>query len=172
MKLKSKYRPELICSRDATRMVLTNANLGFVKGKQCLVATDGKRLLVLPVEGEQLEKENGPVPREALKLAREKRPSRKQDVVSIVLNGKCELENGWTLPRPTQEDMKYPNVEQVIPTPSSMDQKISFNARFLWEIAQALGVEHVILTHNPGGAITVTSPHEEAYAVLMPMRYE
>lgn len=170
MRFKSKYKPELICSRDVTRPVLHHPNLSVVKGKRCLTATDGKRLLVIPVMAEQSEE--GIVPKEALKLAREKRASKKQDMVSIGLNGKCELENGWTIPRIVQEDLKYPNVEQVIPAPSAADQKVSFNAKFLWEIAQSLGIEHVVLTFQPGGAITVTSPHEEAYAILMPMRYD
>lgn len=170
MRLKTKYKPEIICSRDATRAVINNANLGIVKGSTCLVSTDGRRLLVIPVYAD--DKEFGPVPKEALSLARQKRLSKKQDTISIVLNGKVELENGWTLPRPNQQEMKFPNIEHVIPDKSPMDVRVSFDASLLYGIAQSMGVSQVILTFQPGGAITVRSPGEDAYAVLMPMRYE
>lgn len=169
MKIKAKYRPELICSRDGTRPAIQETNLGIVKGKVCLSATDGRRLLVLPVEAEK--KEFGRVPKEAIKLAREKRTSRKQEVVTIGLNGKVELENGWTLPRPMQEELKYPNVDQVIP--EQCPRKICFSAKYLHELAQAMGVDQVILAFKDDmSPIVVTSHNEEAYAVLMPCRFQ
>lgn len=169
MKISSKYKPELICSKDRTRGVLLDANVRLVKGKPALVATDGRRLVVVPVEAE--EKEFGPVPKEAIQLARAKRQDKKQSVVKMILNGKIELENGWTLPRPKQEGLaNYPNVDHVIPEERNTDMKICFNAKMLHELAQAMGVEVVTLKFQPNGAILVTAENEEAYGVLMPCR--
>lgn len=171
MKFKSKYRPELICSKDRTRKAITEPNVGIVKGKTCLTATDGKRLLVIPVEAE--ESEFGIISKDALILARQKREDRKQDVVSVGVNGCITLANGWTLPRPNQSEFKYPNVEQVIPERKSTDQKVSFNAKFLYEISQALGVDQVVLQfQDQMSPIIVSSPNEEGYAVLMPCRIQ
>lgn len=169
MKIKAKYRPELICSRDGTRPAIQETNLGIVKGKVSLSATDGRRLLVLPVEAEK--KEFGRVPKEAIKLAREKRTSRKQEVVTIGLNGKIELENGWILPRPMQEELTYPNVDNVIPEHNP--RRVCFSAKYLYELAQAMGVDQVILAFKDDiSPIVVTAHNEEAYAVLMPIRFQ
>lgn len=169
MKISSKYKPELICSKDRTRGVLLDANVRLVKGKPALVATDGRRLVVVPVEAE--EKEFGPVPKEAIQLARAKRQDKKQSVVKMVLNGKVELENGWTIPRPSQEGLaRYPEVETVIPEQKMNDLKVCFDSKMLYELTQAMGVQVVTLTFQPNGAILVTATNEEAYGVLMPCR--
>jgi DNA polymerase III sliding clamp (beta) subunit (PCNA family) len=170
MKFKAKYRPELICSKDVTRRAITEPHVGKVRGKVCLTATDGRRLLVIPVDAEPSE--FGTLPKDALSLARSKREDKKQEVVSIGVNGCITLANGWTLPKPNQEEFKYPNVENVIPE-KSRNHQVSFNAKLLYQLAQSMGVEQVILNFQDSmSAILVSSPGDEAYGVLMPMRFE
>jgi DNA polymerase III sliding clamp (beta) subunit (PCNA family) len=172
MKLKAKYRPELICSKDATRFVLTEPHVKVIKGKPSLCATDGRRLLVIPIEAEKSE--FGTLPKDAIRLARSTRQDKRQDNLHLNLNGCITLPNGWTLPRPKQEDFSnFPNVEQVIPNPDKQTCVVSFDAKLLYELSQAMGVRQVVLKfQDKGSAITVTSPREEAYGVLMPMRIE
>lgn len=166
MKLKTKYRPELICSKDETRAVLQNAELTELDGKTSLVATDGRRLLVLPVEADS--KEYGPVPPVAFKLARQHRSSKMADVVQITLNGKVEFENGWTIPRP--EQLKFPNVKTVIPEQPPR-YRVCISAKYLHEIANSLGVDQVILEiRDANDPLTIRAQHEEGFAVLMPVR--
>lgn len=169
MKFKTKYKPELICSKDASRRGITEPNVGKVKGKTCLTATDGRKLVVIPVEAN--ESEFGIIPKDAIVLARQKRESKKQDTVSVQVNGCIQLANGWTLPRPNQADFNYPNVEQVIPERRSTDHKISFNAKFLYQLAMSMGADVVMLQFQDSMApIVITTPGDEAYAVLMPCR--
>lgn len=169
MKFKTKYKPELICSRDATRKAITEPNVGKVKGKTCLTATDGRKLVVIPVEAD--ESEFGVIPKDAIVLARQKRESKRQDTVSVQVNGCIQLANGWTLPRPNQADFSYPNVESVIPERRSSDHKVSFNAKFLYQLATSIGADVVVLQYRDNmSPIVITAPGDEAYAVLMPCR--
>lgn len=168
MRVKTKYKLELICSRDNLRPAIENLSLREVKGKPSLCATDGRKLVVIPVV-ESDPSEYGNVPKEALTIARRKRQDKRSDTVKLVLNGKVEFENGWTMPR--DQELTFPNVESVIPGARSETQ-ISFSAKYLYEIAQSMGVDTVTLnlSSNNTDPIRVTAPGEEAFAVLMPLR--
>lgn len=167
MKIKTKYKPELICSKDHCRPSIHEPHIGVVRNQTTLSATDGRRLVVVPVEAD--ESEYGYMPKEALQLARQKREDKKQDVISLGVNGCITLANGWTLPRPKQSQLKYPNVDMVIPEKTAV--KISFSAKYLHELAQAMGVDVVSLSFDSDTSpILVTAQNEPAYGVLMPVR--
>jgi len=171
MKLKAKYRPELICSKDYTRAAIMEPNVGNIRGKTSMVATDGRRLLVIPVEAE--EKEFGRISKDAIRMARLTRQDKKQDTLNLVVNGRIELPNGWSFPRPDQKEFNYPNVENVIPNKTSQPHRVCFDAKMLWELAQSMGTRAVVLSfQDHQSAITVTALGDDAYGVLMPMRIE
>jgi len=67
MKTKAKYEIELAASKDQCREVITNVQLD--KENNCLVATDGKVLAIVPVETDT-EDISGPISPEAFKSAR------------------------------------------------------------------------------------------------------
>lgn len=169
MRYKAKYKPELICSKDSTRYVLNNAEVLMLNDQPKMVATDGRRLVVIPVEAD--ESERGPIPPQALKFARQARVSKKTDTVVMGLNGSISFENGWTMPRENKEDRTpYPNIQNVIPE-HSPTVRIGINAKQLHELAQALGDDVVILNiTDAGGAIKVTLQRDEAFGVIMPFR--
>lgn len=166
MKLRTKYKPELVCSKDGLRPKLNSPSLETVNGKKRIVATDGRRLAVIPVEA--FSEESGTVPIKALEFARKNKKTPKQDSISINLNGKIEFENGWTMPAP--EQLGFPDVEHVIP---KEDAKISLtlNAKILYDLARALGNEVITLNIIDAlCAIRVTVPQDEAFGVIMPVR--
>lgn len=168
MRYKAKYKPELICSKDELRPVLHEVRLTKVKGKPSLVATNGRTLVVMPVVAEK--EEFGTIPNSALKFARKNKLSHRQDEIGMKLNGKVEFENGWSMPRDAQLDMNFPNVENVIPTATPM-VKIALDAKYLWDLAQAMGVTQLQLSiTNPMDAVLVTAHNETAYGVIMPVR--
>ena len=66
MKISKDCKIELVASKDATRFALVNP---YLDGNQ-LVATDGKRLVAIPVELD-VHDTNGPVECEVLKQSRQ-----------------------------------------------------------------------------------------------------
>lgn len=168
MKIKRTYRPELIVGKGKFRPVLNDASLQTHEGKDVLVATDGRRLVVLPVTREDGDTD-GAIPPKAMQIARE--AAHKKDPLSIKCNGKIEFVNEWTMPRPNHG--AFPNFAQVIPAAESRTTKVSFNAKFLYDLARAIGRDTVTL--NIGGpldAILVTpaGPADGEFGVLMPVK--
>lgn len=171
MKYSTRYKPELICSKDGTRPSIEDAELREINGKPVLCATDGRRLVVIPVE-ECDPSEYGRVPKKALQFAKQSRKDKRQPIVKLDLNGSVKFENGWTMPR--EQGLIFPNVQSVIPG-NRQEIKVCFNAKYLYEIAQAMGVENVSLGFVQQGsqvidAIRVTAENEKAFGVLMPVR--
>jgi len=94
-----------------------------------LVATDGLRCVVIPVElGEK--DVAGYVSGDVLKAARKLAKNR---TATVELNGSATLPNGATLPRSGDaEGGQFPNWKQVIPK-EDYPHRIAFNAKFLYE---------------------------------------
>lgn len=194
-------------STDQTRYVLNGAYFD-VENKR-LVVTDGRRMVLLPAEPEPGDV-SGIVPTEAvteaLRLA--KKPKGKKTgsdpdggLAGITINGVVKLRNGAEFPK---VEGIYPNYAQVIPdyvklrmqekrteeeqtvVDRALDERttIAFNARMLFEMAQAMGSDSVVLEMvkskdggggvNPMPEIVVRPGNNEAVhgavGVLMPMR--
>ena len=60
MRIKTKFNPEMIASRDKTRAALQSSQLKTYNGKDVVVATDGRRLIVVPVERSEGEMDPSP----------------------------------------------------------------------------------------------------------------
>lgn len=167
MRIAKKLRPELITSRDKTRECLTRAELTDHKGSAVLVATDGRRLLVVPVDKEEGDTD-GPIPTEALKFSRSAIRDKKTTEVQFSVNGGIKFSNGWTMPRP--EQLRFPTWQQVIPEKGK--HSISFRAKFLMELATAMGCEDVTISFDGPNTPIYVEPSEGAngrFAVLMPI---
>lgn len=167
MRIQKKYRPELIASKDGLRPAIQEPWISNHKGKDVLVATNGRGLVVVPVELE--EGEEGQVPQKALKFARANVLDRKSTSVSFALNGSVQFENGWSMPRgPKQTD--FPNWTTAIPEEAPIS--VSINVKQLFELAQAMGCEIVSLhIKSPSDAVIVKpTDRNGAFGVLMPYR--
>lgn len=164
---------ELAASTDRTRLCLNEPYLDIKDGKGNLVATDGRRCVVIPVELSEKDVA-GYVSSDVLQAAR--KLASKTLPASVELNGSATFTNGMTMPRngAAEGQGNYPNWRQVVPT-EELPHKIAFNVRWLYECAQAMGAETVVLQFsNPNSPIVLTpqgvSPVPGAKAVLMPIR--
>lgn len=171
MKIQTKFKPELIVSRDETRYAITEAYLTSENGKSVLVCTDGRRLVILPVERSDGEPD-GHVGKEALKLAKSKRPDKRASFVNVELSEKThKLENGWVIPR--EDHGMFPAWEKACPEFVTA-RCVCLNARFLWEIAQAMGCDCVNLELSGSELdpirIQPNGSNSGERAILMPLR--
>lgn len=166
MKINADSKIEGIVSKDVTRPMLNHVHLDVEK--KLAVATDGHRLVVVPV---QLDAHDvtGPVGVDAIKMAR-KLKSKHAHELTIVANGACQIEGGPTFPRPTLDGAKFPPWEQIVPDFKCGDKgtvTVGLNARYLREIADALGSDGAV-------RITIRLPEDEKdrHGILDPMRVE
>lgn len=142
MLINKDLKVELIASKDVTLQHLMHAHLDAEKKR--LVATDGHRMVIVPVTVEKGD-DSGSIPVDAIKQAR-KLAGKSRDEAQVKANGAIVLESGATMPRPKVD---FPPYEQVVPSyrpGTGGTVTIAFNARYLHELAQALGTEHVELT--------------------------
>lgn len=144
MRFDSKYKPELCASKDLTR-----ENLLFVEldvKEQALLATDGHRLIKVPCIPEDGDV-TGPVTADALKAARKAAKVRRSAFADLKANGALTLPDGTSLPRPGSR--QFPPWQEAIPRTEGRRQ-IAFNAKYLKEIADALGSDDGIVVLSIG----------------------
>lgn len=171
MKVNSNAKLELSVSCDKHRAVLNNVFLDTKN--QCLVATDGKQMAIVPCLVEEGD-EDGFISPDALKQAR--KLARGSEDCTIGCNGSLALTNGAQLPRPKTDDFgTFPNYRQVLPKPDApIKQTIAFDAQLLWELCQAMGGNTSIVTlkiESEMVSIRVSkSSAPSAQGVLMPCR--
>jgi hypothetical protein len=165
MKIHKSQKIELIAA-DTIRPAIAHP---FLEGDK-LIATDGRRLVVLPVEREEGDSD-GRVTEAALKAAR--KLTRKNESAQIKANGSFVFTAGSTLPRPNEDECgRFPNWRQLIPAEGQHPHFVTVNAKFLWEIAQALGADSIkIAIKDELSPVLVTSAQAPgAIAVLAPVR--
>ncbi len=183
MKLHRNGKPWLCTAREAGRYGTEHPFLITLRdGTRALAATDGRRAVVLPVDGEEGDTD-GAVTREAITAAGKARPKSCGDDVYVRANGSLEIPGGATFPRPEQGSDgqpfgRFPPVEDVTPR-GEPEYRITFDAKFLAEIAAAMGCDAVTLElHDDGlpivvlpstGGVRDCSPVPGARGLLMPI---
>ena len=179
MKIHSKYKPELVCSRDETYFSLNNPYLNAAK--KMVFATDGHSLVGVPVETEKdeqiLPKDEAGCYVSAHALQVTHKEKRIFGLLDLDLIGDRLSPLGLSVKMGTPMEGKFPGIETVLPrlTERKMEDPISedgtvtvsFNARFLLRIAEALGSgDQVVITFKVGKlrekAIKVRSGNPEA----------
>lgn len=168
MKIRKDCKIELIASNNRTRLCLAQP---YLEGDS-LVATNGRCLVMLPVVREDGD-EDGRISAQALAAAR--KLVKHSGEISIHANGAQVLADGTSLPRATLESHgKFPNWKQVVPklTEISHPHRITLNAKYLYEIAQAMGAEAITLSiqDENSAAVITSSANPGAIGVLMPVR--
>ena len=171
MKINKNCKIETIASSDETRHVLCNP---YLEGSK-LIATDGQRLVMIPVEREEGDSD-GPIDCSAFKLSRKTLSGEKLSKISA--NGclKVQTKDGEiTMPRKNLEGYSFPQWQKVLPNPDRGGIKIGLNAKFLYEIAQALGGDRVVIEILDANSPIVVKGSNENYiegsiGVLMPVR--
>jgi hypothetical protein len=173
MKLPKNCLVEKVASQDATRAAITLPYLDIDAERTAhIISTNGAAMVKLPVEITP-EDVAGYVPTAALKEGR--KLAKRADSVDLVCNGSAKLLNGATYPRESRET--FPNWRQVWPKEEGKIT-LALDAALLYELAQAMGTEGVVLTFNPGEPILVRATatkgvhpaSREARGVIMPIR--
>lgn len=123
-----------------------------------LVATDGRRIVALPVTLDEADTD-GFVTCEAFETACKR--TNRYGFAQLTANGKLELANGQSFTRTTEGE--FPRWRDALPKFARGDEgtmSVSFNAKYLAEIAKALNArdEIVTLTFETAGRNASTKP--------------
>lgn len=172
------YQPELIASKDETRLMLRYVELD-VDGKR-MMATDGHRAVIVPCDPQGGDA-SGPLTSDALKAARKVR----KGTPTIAANGSLVVTSiasgaSTTYSRPDRLGCEFPPLDKVMPQGliSGTDAHLTcvVNARYLYELAVAMGSpEHVRITLSSDDrlapiVVAPGDPTNGAIAVVMPMK--
>ncbi len=161
MKISANCEIERIVCTDVTRPHLTSVYLDTAKRRVC--ATNGHMLAIVPTREINAHDTDGPVTPDAIKAARKRDLLKVTADVDIVANGSLVLANGTSMPRP--EPVKFPPVDQVIPSYRADDKgdheapptvTVSFNVNYLLDLARAIGA------HKGSATVTLTFPMPNA----------
>lgn len=136
-----------------------------------IVATDGHRLIVVPVELDDSDT-MGSIPISAFVLARKTAFKHMPDIIIYCTEGVCSMTDGGTVPRP--DIGRFP-LWRAIVTPDPIEREISFDPSLLLSLCKAMGtLDRVTLKIpvNPGKPIHLvggSSHHQAENSILMPM---
>ena len=139
-----------------------------------IVATNGHILAVCPVELDENDT-SGTVSSESIKAALKIAPerARRDKTANVKANGSLVLENGATFPR--ESNGPFPQIDRVIPDTSVAEMVISFDAKLLKELADAINTPgtSVIKLHikdNNSAFYVESDDMSDCYGVIMPCR--
>lgn len=188
MEILAKYKKLNLCaSNDECRHVINHIILDKdSSGDPVAVATDGRRLVCVPLDKLDEREVGKLIHRSAWKDMFRHRVGRKVENIPLkfkVLKRWVQVfvRNGDAKTDPVQlkEIIKrdevmshYPKWQQVVEVPGS-DKITCINPKFLYEMAQSMGCETVkIRFADEHSAIRVTPYHDDnkAYGMLMPVR--
>ena len=179
MKIPKNCKLEKVVSKDESREALLSILIESKDGQTNAVATDGRRMAIVPIEIADEDQLDGQKLMTPKALIEARKQAKKAKESTIGLNGAAMMPNGEVYPLRT--DLKYPLWQNVVPPNDNPRQTISFNAKFLYELAQAIGcpndcVQLQIETNPATGQIDPNRPFiiEEkttgGKGILMPMR--
>jgi len=178
MKIPKTCKLEKVVSKDESREPLLSILIESKDGQTNAVATDGRRMAVVPVELSDEDEIDGQKLMTPKALIEARKQAKRADKSTIGLNGAAMMPNGEVYP--WKKDVKYPNWRQVVPDGGKC-QTISFNAKYLYELAQAIGcpndnVKLQIETNpatgqiDPRAALIIEEKTTGGKGILMPTR--
>ncbi|MFH1997369.1 MAG: hypothetical protein ABII94_01600 [Patescibacteria group bacterium] len=146
MKIESKYKLDKITANDSSRPAMNHV---FIEDN-IAVATNGHVLAIVPVEIEEGDT-GGILSKDSFVAAR--KLAKKNNDLQIKLNGTEELIDGTQRPR---LDLKYPDYKLAIQDYSGEEtRKICLNAKYLYELSQALGTDLITLEITESNTRTI-----------------
>lgn len=153
-----------VCAKEYTRPVLTGCYLTRnPKGESILVSADGFKLAVVKVSETSEDTHDVIIPAKAIEQVTKK--DRGYNFIQV--NGSvdvCTPESKTNFPR---IEGTFPAYEKLIPPAESIQYRIALNAKYLHELAEALGTEIVTLTFH-GGTSPIKVTGNSNYGALMP----
>lgn len=167
MQIVKEQKIEKAVSTDQLRFAMTGVY--YNAEKEELIATDGKKLVVLPAKKTNDLETSGLISPVAFTEAR-----KVKGVQHIESNGDIEyLHKDLGLQKVKHIDATYPNYEQVIPKDDGYEIKIGLNPKMLKDISEALGsTESLTLNIKDDlSPIKITGTNKNGgFAILMPLR--
>ncbi len=144
-----------------------STSVRFEPDKSRLIATDGRILAIVPCEPEP-DDAAGQIQPQAFATARKLTPRHSEPRIGA--NSKIEFVDGSTLPR--LEDVRFPEVDGVVPT-GKASVTFGLNVALLSRLAAALGTETVRIEFVDDGLPLRVSPIEGvpgARGLIMPLK--
>ena len=179
MKIPKQCKIEKAASKDKAREILNHILIDSKDGESQAVATDGKMMAIVPItlcDGDEVESEKLIQPKALIEARKQARQARES---SIGLNGAATMPDGASYPTPNSlNDKKFPHWRNIVPKGGDY-QTVCFNAKALFELAQAIGAvnDKVTLqipigtgTTHDGGPLVIEEKTTGAKGILMPMR--
>lgn len=169
MKFEARYKPEAM-KYDSERWHTPYLDVE----KKKIIATDGYKLLALPVTPEEADT-SGYIMPESFKYAR--KLAGKLEEIRLTVNGGVTFPDGSTTPRVSGEAALQPDDyvdwQRVVPA-GPWTLTVGINADYLLQLAKALGSERVVLKFTDAVSAIRVEPEEqgEGFAVLMPWKAE
>ena len=175
MRMSKEFKPELVYA-TGKRLSLSCPFLDIETDKEGIrvgriVATDGHRLLVVPVELDD-DDTMGSIPISAFVLARKGTLKHFGEIIIYCTEGVCSMTDGGTVPRP--DNGRLPDWRKIVAYPP-VTQEISFNPTLLLSLCKAMGTSDRVtlkIPITPGKPIHLagrTSHHQAENSILMPM---
>ncbi len=176
MRISKLAKPELCAAKEESRYAITYPWLDTEAGY--VVATNGRCMVRIPVT-ETSDDTTGPIPTKILKSARKDAP-RTAPEMSVVLNGTAAA-YGVSMPRGGDPETRFPDYAGVIPSDKRPNVRLGLSAKYLLDIAKAMGTDSVVLeisAEDPDETPIVVRPVGEgiggnpvpgALGVLMPI---
>ena len=174
MRMSKEFKPELIYATDK-RLSLSCPYLDIETDKEGIrvgriVATDGHRLIVVPVELDDTDT-MGSIPISAFVLARKGTLKHFGEIIIYCTEGVCSMTDGGTVPRP--DNGCFPDWRGIVAYPP-VTHEISFNPSLLLSMCKAMGTLDRItlkIPVNPGKPIHLVggSVPQVENSILMPM---
>ena len=172
MKIPKQCKLEKVVSKNASHEALQHVLIENIDGEAVAVATDGRRLAIVPVTICEEDQIDGPklIGPKALTEARKQAKQAKESTIG--LNGAARMPNGEC--HPIREDLNFPNWRQIVPQGGEY-QTVRLDAKLLFELAQAIGAVDNRITlqipvGNPCGPVVLEEKTTGAKGILMTCR--
>jgi DNA polymerase III sliding clamp (beta) subunit (PCNA family) len=157
------------CDKAGNRPVLSGCYLTKdINNRSILVAEDGYKLAVVHVTECGSDTHESIIPLEAVKLAT------KDNKTFVAINGNVQVMSLGkdTITTFDKIEGTFPNYSLLHPQPSTAEYRIGLDAKLLYELAESLGTDKVIMTFHgaasPIGIKPMSGNDEDDYGLLMP----
>ena len=181
MKIPKTCKLEKVVSKDESREPLLSILIEEKDGQTNAVATDGRRMAIVPVQLSDEDEFDGQKLMTPKALIEARKQAKRANESTISLNGAAMMPDGQVFPIRT--DLKYPNWRAVMPDKvgGTHYQTVSFNAKYLFELAQAIGCPNDCVTLqietkpatgqiDPRAALIIEEKTTGGKGILMPTR--
>jgi len=172
----------LVSPKSDIRSYLTGVCVDVRDGTVALVATDGHRLLAVPVAADDVESAiDGQyiIPRDTLDAVKPCKAGKQSFPITVeIVDTRITITGATTATSPTI-DGRFPDWRRVMPK-SATNELAQFNSDYLGafgKVAELLGAKTktgvtAVIHHNGADAALVTFPTSEALGVIMPCRVD